>query len=168
MMRILVATASRHGATHEIGQQLGTALAADLADRGTDAEVDVRNASDVTTLADYSAVVLGSAVYMGRWLRDARHFVDEHETALQAVPVWLFSSGPVDDANPKPTPAAAPPTPPWAREHRVFPGRLDRSVLGSGERLVAAVVRASDGDHRDPAAVEAWAHEIGAALMPTT
>ena len=36
-------------------------------------------------------MVIGSAIYMGRWLKTAREFVSEH-VALSAVPVWLFSS----------------------------------------------------------------------------
>ena len=37
-------------------------------------------------------MVIGSAIYMGRWLKTAREFVSEHVAELSAVPVWLFSS----------------------------------------------------------------------------
>ena len=38
-----------------------------------DAVVDVLDAADVTDVASYDAAVLGSAISMGRWLKDARH-----------------------------------------------------------------------------------------------
>jgi hypothetical protein len=45
----------------------------------------------------YDAVVLGSAVYAGHWLKPARALADRCAAALRARPVWLFSSGPVGD-----------------------------------------------------------------------
>jgi len=53
-----------------------------------------------------------------------------------------------------------------ARGHRSFRGRLDRSVLTFAERAVIAGARARDGDHRDMAAVAAWADEVADALTP--
>lgn len=86
-MKVLVATASRHGATDEIAAEIGGRLN----DRGIDAEVVA--VGDVTGLDGYDAVVLGSAVYMGRWLKEAREFVGAHGDQLRARPTWLFSSG---------------------------------------------------------------------------
>ena len=51
-----------------------------------------------------------------------------------------------------------------AREHRVFAGRLDRSALGVGERVVTRVVHAPYGDYRDRELVRAWADVIATAL----
>ena len=62
-MRILVTTASKHAATHEIGQ----ALAEGLRRRGVDA-VAAPLGSDPPP-ADADAVVIGSAVYAGHWMR---------------------------------------------------------------------------------------------------
>jgi len=45
----------------------------------------------------FDAVVLGSAVYAGHWLKPARELVDRSRDALAARPVWLFSSGPIGD-----------------------------------------------------------------------
>jgi hypothetical protein len=36
----------------------------------------------------YDAVVLGSAVYAGRWLEPARRIVEEHGDELIALPTW--------------------------------------------------------------------------------
>jgi menaquinone-dependent protoporphyrinogen oxidase len=51
----------------------------------------------VNDIADYDAVVLGSAVYTGHWLKLAIEFARRFSDALIARPVWLFSSGPVGD-----------------------------------------------------------------------
>ena len=161
-MRILVAVASRHGSTAEIA----AAIAEELTAAGHTVDVrDVRTAGDP---APYGAVVLGSAVYMGSWLPEATAFVEEHADRLHAVPVWLFSSGPLG-ADP-PQPAGEPNMlgelveETGAVEHRLFVGRLDKHALGLGERAVAGLVHAPAGDFRDWAAIRAWARAIAAAL----
>src|SRR5438552_3907195 len=88
-MHVLVAVASRHGSTREIAD----ALAQELHVRGADAEV--RTVDEVSDLDGYSAVVLGSAMYMGNWESAANRFVQRHQSRLLSMPVWLFSSGPV-------------------------------------------------------------------------
>jgi len=156
-MRILVTFASRHGATAEIARE----IAAVLARRGYDPSV--RSVEDVTTLEPYDAVVLGSAVYIGRWLKPAAEFVDRNREALAARPVWLFSSGPIGDP-PKPDAdpidVAAISDETHAREHRVLAGRLDKKRLTFGEKAIALAVHASEGDFRDWTAIREWAMEI--------
>jgi menaquinone-dependent protoporphyrinogen oxidase len=116
----------------------------------------------------YDAVVLGSGVYMGRWLWAARHFVDVHGPVLRTVPVWLFGSGPLGAQDPKPhgdpvdIPELLETT--QAREHKVFAGKLDRRSLGLAERLMAKAVHAPDGDFRDLGAVLAWELTIASSL----
>ena len=51
-----------------------------------------------------------------------------------------------------------------ARGHRTFVGKLDKSRLGLGARLVVGIVRAPQGDFRDWNAVRDRAGEIAAAL----
>ena len=171
-MRVLVSTASRHGATEEIAQEIGKALRARL----PGSEVDVIPLDQVGTVDGYDAVVLGSAVYMGRWLEPARTLAGSHAEALSGRPVWLFSSGPVGDP---PKPDAEPVDVAELRrltaagDHRVFPGRIDRHELGFTERAVVRAVRAAEGDFRDWPAVREWAAEIAAVLSadagrPTT
>jgi menaquinone-dependent protoporphyrinogen IX oxidase len=58
-------------------------------------------AEQVREVDGYDAVVLGSAVYAGHWLKPAREPVGRLGTFLADRPVWLFSSGPVGDP-PKP------------------------------------------------------------------
>jgi menaquinone-dependent protoporphyrinogen oxidase len=128
-MKILVTTASKHGAT----AQIGTAIADHLTSAGH--EADVREPDAVRDLDGIDAVVLGSAVYAGHWLKSARGFVTRLSPELARRPVWLFSSGPVGDP-PKPAEdavdVAAAVADTGAREHRVFAGRVDKDQLGFG------------------------------------
>src|SRR5688500_5163106 len=95
-MRVLVAGASKHGSTREIAK----AIAEELRAAGLDA--DLRDAGNVTSLAGYDAVVLGSAIYMGRWMPEAKHLVERFQPQLAALPVWLFSSGLLGADDPQP------------------------------------------------------------------
>jgi menaquinone-dependent protoporphyrinogen oxidase len=157
-MRVLIASASRHGATHEIAEAIGRTLE----DRGL--ETQVAHVEDVDGLAGFDAVVVGSAVYAGRWLDPARSFVERHRDQLVRRPAWLFSSGPIGDP-PRPEDDAAVHVDDLveairAREHRVFAGRLDRHRLGFGERALVIAFRAPDGDFRDWEAIGSWASSI--------
>jgi menaquinone-dependent protoporphyrinogen oxidase len=51
----------------------------------------------VDDLGPYEAVVLGSAVYAGSWMKDAVSFAERHGDALARMRVWLFSSGPLGE-----------------------------------------------------------------------
>lgn len=160
-MRVLVTAASKHGATTEIAEAIATALR----ERGL--TVDLTPPAEVAAVEPYDAVILGSGVYAGRWVEEARTFVDRQADSLATRPVWLFSSGPLGDP-PKPAEEATDAAPIaerlGARGHRTFAGRLERSELGFMERTIANVVRAPDGDFRDWEAVRAWAAEIAAEL----
>ena len=47
-----------------------------------------------------------------------------------------------------------------ARDHRVFAGKADKDVFGFAERMVVRMVKNPYGDHRDWAAIRAWAMSI--------
>ena len=150
-MTVLVAYASKHGATTEIAEALGR----DLRSRGIDA--DVLRADEVGGFDEYDAVVLGSALYMGKWLPAAQGLLEDctHEH------LWLFSSGPL--GNP---PLPAPPD--LGPRHRVIPGKLDRPSLSLAERGIVKLVRAPYGDFRDFEAVAELADEIADELGVST
>jgi menaquinone-dependent protoporphyrinogen oxidase len=160
-MRVLVSVASRHGSTNEIGAAIARTLEAD------GLEVDVLAPRDVASVDLYDAVVLGSGIYAGRWLGSARDLVERECDRLLARPVWLFSSGPI--GNP-PKPEQVSPDAVAIRDrvkavdHQVFEGRLDRSILGIGERLIVSAVRAEPGDYRPWDVVMEWSRGIAAAL----
>jgi menaquinone-dependent protoporphyrinogen oxidase len=162
MMRVLVTAASKHGATTEIADAIGRVLA----DAGLDPTV--LPPEQVEQVEDYDAIVLGSAIYMGRWLEPARLLVDRKAEALAEKPVWLFSCGPLGDP-PKPTEESVDiediHKTTLARTHRIFPGRLEKRRLGFAEKAVVTALRAPEGDFRPWDEIEAWARGIADAVL---
>jgi menaquinone-dependent protoporphyrinogen oxidase len=166
-MRILVAVATRHGATREIAEKIATAAGSALTGAGVRSEVEVRDASVVTSVDGFDAVVFGSAVYMGHWLEPATKFAAAFEQELRRVPVWVFSSGPVgerDHPADEPGNAADVVMRLGARGHRLFGGTIDRHSLHLPERAMVAALRVKDGDYRDWPSIRSWGQEIGLSL----
>lgn len=166
-MKVLVTAASKHGATGEIADAIGRTLEL----HGVPTTVAAPEAEEVAALDGYDAVIVGSAVYAGRWLEPATSFVDRFASELRSRPVWLFSSGPVGDP-PKPAEdpvdAAKMIEASQAREHRVFAGRLDKGRLGWGEKAIVVALRAPEGDFRDWDAIADWAVEIAGSVSVST
>jgi menaquinone-dependent protoporphyrinogen oxidase len=159
-MRVLVTTASKHGATLGIAD----AIAEELTKQGLNAVS--QPVEDVSEVGQYDAVVLGSAIYFGHWLKAAIEFADVNFLALSQRPLWLFSSGPVEEAS-----SAAPPVTEASPlqsltplGHRVFLGALDKSQLGLVERSVVRAVHGEYGDFREWDDVRSWAGDIAVAL----
>ncbi len=160
-MRVLVTAATRYGATAEIAQTIAGALG----DHGL--EPTVVPPEQVEGVDGYDAVVLGSAVYAGHWLKPARELVNRCGRVMAERPVWLFSSGPVGDP-PKPeedpVDIAELVAATGAREHRVFAGKLVRKQLSFPERAIVSALRVPEGDFRDWTEITRWAAGIADAL----
>jgi menaquinone-dependent protoporphyrinogen oxidase len=179
-MKVLVAYASRHGATRGIAERVAQTL-----ERGG-LEVTLKPVEDADEVEEHDAFVIGSAAYMGRWLSEATRFVQRHRTLLSSRPVWLFSSGPVGtetvDANGRDVVEASMPREfaefagaLHSRDERVFFGAYDPDAepIGIAERLGALFTRIPAirealpaGDFRDLPAIEAWADGIARELQP--
>lgn len=174
-MQVLVAYASRHGATRGIAERIGEVLR----QRGLEASVEaVDQVSDVN---EYDAFVVGSAAYMGRWLKEANAFTQRHRSTLAARPTWLFSSGPVGsdtvDAKGNDVRAGAAPKE-FAelqdalhpRDAHVFWGAYDPDAepIGLAESLGQRILKLMPaarnalpaGDFRDWPEIDAWAEGI--------
>lgn len=155
---ILVAYASKHGGTEGIA----TAIAERLQERGHQSVA--RPVDEVPGIDDADAVVLGSGIYAGSWIKDATSFAERHAADLRKVPVWLFSSGPLgeqvvdDEEQPRQLGELRERLSP--RDHRVFFGALDRAKLSFPERMIVKAVKAPEGDFRDWDAIAAWADGI--------
>ncbi|PYF99781.1 menaquinone-dependent protoporphyrinogen oxidase [Georgenia satyanarayanai] len=165
-MRILVVAASKHSSTSEVADTIG----AELESLGHAVR---REPAGTAEVGDAEAVVLGSAVYMSRWMGPARDFAERNAAALAAVPTWVFSVGL----------AGAEADDPLRIEKAVlsgvdpvgaatFDGRLDPAVLNLRERSVTRLTRAPEGDQRDWTAIRAWAgtidRELREHLAPTS
>jgi len=161
-MTVLVAYASKHGSTAGIAEAIADALV------DHEVKAEAKSVDMVDDLGPYEAVVLGSAVYAGAWMREAVAFAERHAGELSRRPVWLFSSGPLGEdvkdheEQPRQMPELRRLIAP--RGHRVFFGALDTSVLGFAERMIAKAVKAPTGDFRDWDAIRAWAEGLAEEL----
>lgn len=155
-MRVLVTYGSKRNGTRGLAEMLGSALQ----EKGS--EVTVMPAPGVMDVRPYDAVIIGGALYNNRWHKDARRLVKRHRNALLGRPVWLFSSGPLDDS------AIATDIPPVrqvtkamdevdAEGHMTFGGRLSEEVTGFP---ASAMAKTSAGDWRDQDQVRGWAKRI--------
>jgi menaquinone-dependent protoporphyrinogen oxidase len=182
-MKVLVAYASKAGSTKGIAEFIGEKLR----ERGIEAEV--QDAGTVRRPEDYDAFVVGSALYMFHWMKEAKQFVLKNRAALVGRPVWLFSSGPVglqkvdskgrdvrdvSVSGPKEIEELSEAVKP--REHRVFFGALHSDMVGGAMGITYRLMRRSkavresmpDGDYRDWKDVEAWASGIADAITTQT
>ena len=162
---VLVGYATRYGSTQEVAE----AVAETLRDHGL--AVDVQPLRDVRTLEGYSAVILGAALYMYRWHKDAVRFLSRHRKALVERPVAVFALGPTHDPRDEEEWEAsraqldkALARFPWLSpvDVELFGGAFDPEKLRFPINLFAGQEPATDV--RDWAAIRAWASDLAGKL----
>jgi menaquinone-dependent protoporphyrinogen oxidase len=163
---ILIAYATKHGATAGIAERIGEVLHAE------GWQVHVTPIDQAGDLSAYRAVVLGSAVYAGEWRKEAAKFLEANEKQLANLPVWLFSSGPTGSGNPVqlmkgwrfPEPLQPIADRIHPRDIAFFHGDLDLNKLGMAEKLLVRGIKAPLGDFRDWDAIASWSRTIASEL----
>ena len=161
--RVLVTYGSKHGATAEIAETVAEKL------REYDLDVDCVPVSRVSSLQDYQAVVIGSALYFNRWRGEAAHFVRRHAAELSQTPFWTFSSGPVGENGPdsdefEPRRLVDTIERLHARGHVVFGGRVGNAEHGPLARALVGRIPNAYRDRRDWAEIRTWAADIAEGL----
>lgn len=165
--QILVAYASKYGATKEIAEKIGEVL------RQEGLQADVVPVNNIRELGPYEAVILGSAVYIGKWQKEAVEFLQLHENSLAERPVWLFSSGPTGEGDPVELveglriPAVLQPFAEriQPRDIAVFHGHINPDKLNFIEKwAIKSLVKKPFGDFRDWDAIASWASSIAETL----
>ncbi len=154
--RVLVAFASRSGSTAGIAQAIAAVL------QGAGLSVDCRPAGDVTDVTPYTAVVLGSGVFLRRRASDGGGFLARHAAALSTRAVWLYCAGPIGHGRSDGDRPAA--------DGDCSAAEVARAVGARGSAEFGTPAPASTNDPFDQLApvdlarVRAWAHEIAAEL----
>ena len=161
-IQILVAYATKYGATAEIAEKIGQVL------RLAGLRTDVLPVADVSDLTSYKAVLLGSAVYIGKWRKEAVKFLQANEKMLAERQVWLFSSGPTGEGDaveltegwrfPKAQQPLANRIRP--RDIAVFHGVINMNKLNQIEKWMLKKFESPVGDFRDWEAITSWATSI--------
>lgn len=167
--QVLVAYATKYGATAEIAEKIGQVL------RQAGLQTDVLPVDRVSNLSSYKAVILGSAVYIGGWRKEAAKFLKVNEKVLAEQLVWLFSSGPTGEGNPVELtegwhfPKALQPIADriQPRDIAVFHGAIHKQKLNFIEKWMLNNVKAPLGDFRDWDAITSWATAIADVLKET-
>lgn len=165
--KVLVAYASKYGATAEIAEKIGDVLSQ------AGLQADVLPVKRIRDLSPYKAVVLGSAVYIGLFRREAVVFLKANEKLLSELPVWIFSSGPTDSGDPKELmdgwlfPKALQPVIDSIKplDITVFHGMTDKKKLNFIEKWMLNNVNAKTGDFRDWDLIASWAETIAGELV---
>ncbi len=165
--RILIAYGSRCGSTGGVAEDIGKVLSK------AGAGVDVHPVKDVNDLSSYQAVIVGSAIRMGKWLPEAVEFVKAHQSALSRLPVAYFAvcltmkddttenrrkaSGFLDPVC-KQFPQVKP------LEIGLFAGAVDYKKLSFAYSLILKVKGAPEGDFRNWEAIRTWAAGVSPVL----
>lgn len=164
--KVLVCYASRYGSTMEIAE----AIAEELEKKGIFTEVS--RVEDIQIIEGFDAVVLGSPLYMGKMMAEAREFVHKFRGPLNSVPLFVFIAGYTfrerlaeylksgEDAvdairlyvNPEDT--------------GYFAGRVDPDRVSSPDRAILIMGGVHPGDFRDWDRINKWADQIGERILP--
>jgi menaquinone-dependent protoporphyrinogen oxidase len=160
--KVLVAYGTTNGSTAQIAE----AVAEVLRKEGLIAEA--LPAGSVTRVTPYDAVVVGGGLYAGRWHKDSRRFLRRNRRELAELPLWLFSSGPLD---PSASERDIPPVPGVRRAmqrlgaegHVTFGGCLREGAKGWVARMI--VKNGKGGDFRDFGQIEDWARTVADELV---
>jgi menaquinone-dependent protoporphyrinogen oxidase len=163
--RVLVAYASKCGATGEIAAHIADNLCT------TGFTVDLARAREVRSVDQYSHIVLGSAVYMGKVLNESLDFAEKFHTAASEKQIAVFdvcltmkentpenvqaALGYLDGFRKFFTPSLV----------GTFAGRIDLDTLPFLYRQFAQADSEgilAEGDYRDWAAIDGWATQITA------
>jgi len=155
-MRVLVVFGSKRGGTAGLADMIGEALTA------SGCQADVRPARGVRDLDGADAVIVAGALYANRWHRHARRFVRRNSERLRELPVWLVSTGPLDDSAERDDIPATKQVQKLAARvgaqgHVTFGGRLAPDAQGFP---ASALAKTKSGDYRDPAHVQRWVDSV--------
>lgn len=168
MKKVLVAAATKYGATGEIAEAIGDVLA----ERGLDATVirPSRSARSRTTTRSFSAArcmrATGSTTrrswLTGPVMRSPPGPCGSSRAVRSAIlrGRWSRRWGRIRSMSLRYSTRRRP------REHRVFAGKLEKKNLSFPERAILIAFRGMEGDFRDWTEIKAWASRIADSLQP--
>ena len=169
--KILIAYATRHGATSSIAAKIADVLC----EEGF--QVDIALARKVKDISEYDSIIVGSPIYIGQWLRGARRFLNRHQDVLAGRRVAVFITCTyLQDDNDTPERRA------HAKElyidpvleklpaieplgFGIFSGEFLYKELYPVEFILMKLAKFPEGDFRNEEKIRAWALEMSALLQ---
>jgi menaquinone-dependent protoporphyrinogen oxidase len=164
---ILIAYATRYGSTREVAD----VIASEMREAGV--EVEIRPLREVKSLETYRAIVMGAALYMYKWHKDAIRFLEQHQKELIGLPAAVFALGPVNEVEKE-----------WDEAHgqldkelerfswlrpvevKLFGGRFDPEMLKFPWNVVPGLKKLPTNDVRDWETIRAWGRELAERFRP--
>jgi menaquinone-dependent protoporphyrinogen oxidase len=158
--RVLVTYASRTGSTAEVAAEIGKELAA----RGL--VVDVRPVKEDPPAGEYQAVVIGSAIRMGKWQAEAVDYVKRHQQGLGRIPVAVFTVDALNTGDDERSRAYRAAYLDAIRSllkpvaEAFFSGQVDPARLCAFERMTLPADAGPSQDFRDWDKIRGWARAL--------
>jgi len=160
--KVLVTYASKYGSTGGVADAIGKELCS------KDVTTDMALISNVGNIGSYQGVVIGSPIYMGKWMAEAVDFVKKNKDTLRQMPVAYFLvcmtlARPTEENRAKvlsymdPILKAVPEIKPVGIG--TFAGALDYNNLSWLNKKILKSKGTPEGDFRDWNAIRAWARE---------
>ncbi|KAF1078253.1 flavodoxin domain-containing protein [Methanogenium sp. MK-MG] len=162
--RVLIAYATKYGTTKKIAEEIQEVLAENAI------ESDLINVMETGTIDSYDAVILGSPVYMGKMLVEARDFCQKYRPYLTGKWLAIFVDGvsccPPGDRDTSPLIAAIDEMYEYVRPtmKKGFAGAFSHTDLLEADAQIADMVHPPVGDFRDHEDIRIWAREVASAI----
>lgn len=160
--RVLVVYASKYGSTGGVADAIGKELCS------KDVASDVVLIKNADNIRSYQGAIIGSAIYMGKWMSEAIDFVKENRDVLCNVPVAYFHVGMTLARHPEkraevlsyvdPILKAVPEIKPVGIG--TFAGAMDYNNLSWINKKILRSKGTPEGDFRDWNAIRSWAMDI--------
>jgi menaquinone-dependent protoporphyrinogen oxidase len=163
--RVLVCYATKYGSTEEIAREIGAVL------QGEGLATDVIPVDQVTDLTQYRAVIIGSPIYMGKWLHGPQQFVRDHRYALSHRKVAAFSVGYslrdklLDHLRNADRAVDAIRLYVDLVDVAMFAGRVVTDRMSEADRAILTLGGVEPGDFRDWDEIRAWAKKTAGFLI---
>ncbi len=163
--KILVTYATQGGSTAGVAEAIGKALSA----KGN--EVIVQPINAVGDITSYKAVVIGSAIHSGKWLPEAREFVERNVKALRRKPTAVFQvcmmlatqNQQYKNYVPEwlvPVRAEIHPLAEGSFAGALWPERYPKLSDKIGLKIFLASIKVKAGDYRNWEAIYTWAESL--------
>ncbi len=157
--QILVCYATRYGSTKKVAEIIGDKLSE------LDYNIILTNLNEEIDLKTIDAVFIGSPLHLGKWLPEAKEFLQYRKNELNKIPVFAFTTGITlaepDEHNLLKAKFAIDEISVFIRplESGYFAGKISKDQLSETDLQIVKIARIKDGDYIDPEKIRTWVIE---------